>query len=151
MAKYLLDTNHASPLVTLGHPLRDRMLEEHDDGHEFCIAVPALAELWFALLISQRVLRNLEEWTLLERKIECLALDEADAKSAASLQKVLEDVAHYYEVPLELDPAAKPLTQKINITVRFENQPLEQALDEIRLITGLSTKKEKDKIVFYQK
>src|SRR5439155_14359849 len=99
MAKYLLDTNHASPLVTLGHPLRDRMLEQHDDGHEFCIAVPALAELWFALLISQRVLRNLEEWTLLERKIECLALDEADAKSAASLQKVLRSSGRDLKTP----------------------------------------------------
>lgn len=26
MENYLLDTNHASPLVTLGHPLRQRVL-----------------------------------------------------------------------------------------------------------------------------
>ena len=99
MAKYLLDTNHASPLVTLKHPLRERMLNEYVAGHEFCIAVPALTELWFGLLMTQRVLQNLEEWELLERKIECLALDEADAKSAASLQKVLRSSGRDLKTP----------------------------------------------------
>jgi shikimate dehydrogenase len=31
MADYLLDTNHTSPLVTIGHPLRDKILESRVD------------------------------------------------------------------------------------------------------------------------
>jgi hypothetical protein len=30
MANYLLDTNHASPLVTIGHPLRNKILGSVD-------------------------------------------------------------------------------------------------------------------------
>lgn len=99
MAKYLLDANHESPLVTLKHPLRNRVLDEYAAGHEFWIAVPALTEMWYGLLMTQRVLQNLEEWELLERKIECLALDEADAKSAASLQKVLRNSGRDLKTP----------------------------------------------------
>jgi hypothetical protein len=32
MAVYLLDTNHISPLVTVGHPLRERVLDSIEDG-----------------------------------------------------------------------------------------------------------------------
>lgn len=38
MTVYLLDTNHASPLVTLHHPLRRRVIQALDAG----IAVTAL-------------------------------------------------------------------------------------------------------------
>jgi hypothetical protein len=44
MAAYLLDTNHASPLVTLQHPLRQRVLQHPDTGDSFAICVPVLAE-----------------------------------------------------------------------------------------------------------
>lgn len=67
------------------------------------------------------------------------------------LQKVLEDISHYYGIQVVVAPGDEAATQSITITVRFENQPLEQALDEIKLITGLGMKKEKDKIVFYRK
>jgi ferric-dicitrate binding protein FerR (iron transport regulator) len=66
------------------------------------------------------------------------------------LPKVLQDVAHYYGVQLELAPALKATTQDVHVTVQFNNQPIEQALEEITLITGLQMKKEKDKVVFYR-
>lgn len=69
----------------------------------------------------------------------------------APLQKVLEDVARYYGVSIELEPGAQPAAASLGMTLRFENQPLDQALEEIRLITGLRLKKEHDKIIFYQK
>ena len=49
MADYLLDTNHASPLVTLGHPLRDEILRRLDEGHTFAICVPVLTETLFGI------------------------------------------------------------------------------------------------------
>ena len=69
----------------------------------------------------------------------------------APLQKVLEDVAHYYGLAIELEPGAQPTAAALRMTLRFENQPLEQVLEEIRLITGLAWKKENGKITFYQK
>lgn len=69
----------------------------------------------------------------------------------ASLQKVLDDLGHYYGAPLEIGPGQETATANLRITVQFENQPLSQALDELKLITGLETKKEKDKIIFYRK
>jgi ferric-dicitrate binding protein FerR (iron transport regulator) len=69
----------------------------------------------------------------------------------ASVQKVLQDLSDYYGIQAELDTTAARDTAALTITVRFDNQPLEQALDEIRLITGLEMKKEADKVIFYRK
>jgi transmembrane sensor len=69
----------------------------------------------------------------------------------ASLQKVLQDVTHYYDIPVEMAPGTENPSQPFTVTVQFENQPLEQALEEIKLITGLSMKKAPDKIIFYRK
>ncbi|MBO9562441.1 MAG: FecR domain-containing protein [Niastella sp.] len=69
----------------------------------------------------------------------------------APLTQVLEDMQDYYEVPITLDNQHQEAIAAINITVRFDHQPLEQALEEIRLITGLSMKKDAGKVVFYMK
>lgn len=66
------------------------------------------------------------------------------------LPKVLQDVSHYYGVPVEPDPGLQPAANAIPVTVHFNNQPLVQVLDELRLITGLQMKKEKDKMIFYR-
>lgn len=68
----------------------------------------------------------------------------------ATLPKALQDISHYYGTSVELAPALAPTAEGIHITVAFNHQPIEQALDEIKLITGLQTKKEKDKIIFYR-
>lgn len=67
------------------------------------------------------------------------------------LQQVLQDLSHYYGIQVGIEPGQEHALQSLKVTVHFDNQPLEQALDEIRLITGLNMKKEKDKVVFYQK
>lgn len=66
------------------------------------------------------------------------------------LPKVLQDVAHYYGVPIELAAALKATAPEVHVSVQFNNQPIEQALEEITLITGLHMKKEKDKVLFYR-
>ena len=58
MAAYLLDTNHASPLVTLGHPLRHRILRQLDTGDRFAICVPMLTETLFGIGILPRAAQN---------------------------------------------------------------------------------------------
>jgi ferric-dicitrate binding protein FerR (iron transport regulator) len=67
------------------------------------------------------------------------------------LQKVLHDISQYYGIEVVIEAGQEQALQSLKVTVHFENQPLEQALDEIKLTTGLNMKKEKDKVVFYQK
>ena len=45
MTQYLLDTNHASPLVTLDHPLRARVLSAIRSDDIFALTTANLAEL----------------------------------------------------------------------------------------------------------
>ena len=86
MARYLLDTNHLSPLVTLDHPLRHRVLEALQAGHAFAITVPVLVEMLFGIGLLPRAGQNQAEWQRLRPDFTCYMPDEADAKRAASLQ-----------------------------------------------------------------
>jgi transmembrane sensor len=67
-----------------------------------------------------------------------------------TLPIVLQDLSHFYGVELELAPGLKNIAEEVHVTVEFNNQPIEQALDELKLITGLQIKKEKDKVIFYR-
>lgn len=89
MTDYLLDSNHASPLVTLSHPLRLRILEEIDRGHTFAVSVPVLTETLFDLYMLPSLARNIAEWSRLRQAIRCYKVDEADAETAAGLQAML--------------------------------------------------------------
>jgi predicted nucleic acid-binding protein len=86
MAGYLLDTNHLSPLMTLGHPLRQQVFQSLEAGHRFAITVPALVEMLFGIGMLPRAEQNQAEWERLRPKFECYIPDEADAKRAATLQ-----------------------------------------------------------------
>jgi ferric-dicitrate binding protein FerR (iron transport regulator) len=66
------------------------------------------------------------------------------------LPKVLQDISHYYGILIEPDPGLQPAADAISVTVHFKDQPLAQVLEELRLITGLQLKKEKDKMIFYR-
>ena len=89
MADYLLDTNHASPLVTLGHPLRNPVVRN------WMKAIPSQS----ACLSSRRrcsaspfcrgAALNRGEWQRLRLAVPCYLLDERDAESAAELQLAL--------------------------------------------------------------
>lgn len=89
MTSYLLDTNHASPLVTIGHPLRSRILESLADGHTFAVCVPVLVETLFGISILPRAIENKNEWTRLRPYLSCYIPDEQDAERAAELQVAL--------------------------------------------------------------
>ena len=89
MARYLLDTNHASPLVTFNHPLRQKVVERMVAGDEFFVTVVNLAEILAGIGSLPRAARNLEEWSRLEREIGILGFEANDARNAAQLQILL--------------------------------------------------------------
>jgi tRNA(fMet)-specific endonuclease VapC len=86
MASYLLDANHASPLVTIRHPLRKRFLAAVQDGHDFAVCVPVVSEVLFGITLLPRAEQNRAEWARLRASLTCYQLDEVDAERAADLQ-----------------------------------------------------------------
>ena len=89
MARYLLDTNHLSPLVTLGHSLRERVLQRMADGDEFHVATLCAAEVVFGIGILARAEANLVEWNRLKRGFTVLQVELAEAERAGYLQIAL--------------------------------------------------------------
>ena len=89
MANYLLDTNHAAALVTLGHPLRQRVLLRLQAGDTFAVTVPVVAETLYGIGLLPRATQNLAEWARLRPNFTCYIPDEADAENAAALQRSL--------------------------------------------------------------
>ncbi len=89
MTDYLLDTNHLSPLVTPGHPLRQRVMTKLEENDTFAFTVPSLAELIYGIGIIRRAKQNLAEWQRLRSYFVCYIPDEFDAEQAAQLQILL--------------------------------------------------------------
>ena len=56
MTAYLLDTNHAAPLVTLHHPLRQRVLDALDQGDTFAINTLILSETLYGIGVVPRAI-----------------------------------------------------------------------------------------------
>ncbi|MEM7349117.1 MAG: type II toxin-antitoxin system VapC family toxin [Chloroflexota bacterium] len=86
MTDYLMDTNHLSPLVTSGHPLRRRFFLSQQAGHTFALAVPALTETLLGITLLPRSKQNLTEWQRVMPGLTMYDLDQADAERAAQLQ-----------------------------------------------------------------
>lgn len=89
MAGYLLDTNHASPLVTIGHPLRSRILASLESGNTFGLCIPVIVETKFGIGILPKAKANLDEWQRLRHRLTRYALDPNDAEAAVDLQLAL--------------------------------------------------------------
>jgi len=86
MTAYLLDTNHASPLVTLHHPLRRRVLAAIEADDTFAINVPILAETLFGISIVPRGIKNRAVWSQVQPQLMCYVPDEGDAVWAVDVQ-----------------------------------------------------------------
>jgi tRNA(fMet)-specific endonuclease VapC len=83
---YLLDTNHLSPLVTIGHPLRKQVLSLLGQRDQFAIAAPILTEFLFGIQLVPRAKSNLAEWERLQGSFGYYAINCTDAIEAAALQ-----------------------------------------------------------------
>jgi tRNA(fMet)-specific endonuclease VapC len=86
MTDYLLDTNHASPLVTASHPLFRRFLRSQQSGHTFAIPALALTETLFGLGMLPGAKQNLAEWQRLMPGLTVYDVDRGDAQKAAALK-----------------------------------------------------------------
>jgi predicted nucleic acid-binding protein len=86
MTSYLLDTNHASPLVTHRHPLRRRVFERLAANDIFAICAPVLTETLFGILGLTRGSANQAEWERIRTSLRCYSVDESDAIEAAMLR-----------------------------------------------------------------
>lgn len=89
MANYLLDTNHAAALVTLGHPLRQRFLQQFQAGDTFATTILVVAETLYGIGLLPRATQNLAEWARLRPGLACYIPDESDAENSAALQRSL--------------------------------------------------------------
>ncbi len=86
MSAYLLDTNHASPVVTLSHPLRKEVLARLEAGDTFSVCVPVVTELMHGIATLPRAKATIAEWRRLRPRLDCHIPDEVDAELAAELQ-----------------------------------------------------------------
>jgi|HubBroStandDraft_5_1064220.scaffolds.fasta_scaffold347265_2 predicted nucleic acid-binding protein len=86
---YLLDTNHAAALVTLSHPLRQRVLQRLQARDTFAVTIPVIAETLFGIGLLPRATQNLAEWARLRPSLACYIPDEPDAETSAALQRTL--------------------------------------------------------------
>lgn len=89
MAAYLLDINHLSPLVTLGHPLREKVLHRMASGDVFAVAAPTLTETLFGISLLPRMMQNRAEWARLQAGFGFYEVLRSDAELAADLQIAL--------------------------------------------------------------
>ena len=87
--EYLLDTNHVSPLVTIGHPLRERVLSAFQAGDRFVLTAANLTEFLFGIGVTPRAAQNTREWERLHDSIDVYSVDEEDAVRAARPQTSL--------------------------------------------------------------
>jgi hypothetical protein len=76
-------------LVTLGHPLRQRVLLRVQAGDTFAITVPAITETLYGIGLLPRGTQNLAEWARLRPSLACYIPYEVDAENAATLQRAL--------------------------------------------------------------
>jgi transmembrane sensor len=66
----------------------------------------------------------------------------------ATLLNVVEELSHYYRLKITCAPDDN--ITKLIVNLHFNNQPVEQVLDEIKLTTGLQLRKSQSEYIFYR-
>ncbi len=95
--EYLLDTNHISPLVTSGHPLRAKILSRFQTNDQFSIATPALHEFLFGIRLLPRAVENLQTWHNLKGLFKYYHVDPSTAEQSAQLRVSLRQQGRQLE------------------------------------------------------
>ena len=132
MAHYLLDTNHASTLVTLHHKLRQKVLTAISAGHDFSVTVPVITESVFGMSLLPRATANRKEWQELRKEVTCFAQDETDALTAADLQLDMRKKGIQLETVDALIAATAYLHDFCLVTKNTKDYPM----PELRLYDG---------------
>jgi tRNA(fMet)-specific endonuclease VapC len=89
MTNYLLDSNHVSPLVTLDHPLRKRVLNASQGNDMFALTSVNLAEFLFGIGTLPRAEQNQREWDRLRPTFRVYQVEEMDALESAQIRVFL--------------------------------------------------------------
>lgn len=92
MTRYLLDTNHLSPLIMPGHPVRALVLERATAGDSFAIPAPVLCEFLYGIRLLPRSAENETAWLGLADTFGYYGVDRRDAEAAAELRLRLRKV-----------------------------------------------------------
>jgi tRNA(fMet)-specific endonuclease VapC len=130
MARHLLDSNHASPLVTLHHPLRAQVLAAWAAGDEFSLCVPVLSETLFGISVLPRAAANRAEWQQLRQRLACYQLEETDAEYALDLQLSLRANGRQLEMADALIAAIAIRYDLILLTEDKDFRPITQLKQE---------------------
>ena len=85
MTNYLLDTNHASWLMTQQGPIVARLRQAQAAGDRFGVSVTVLGELYYAVYASQRRAENLRR---LQALVGALLLWPFDALTAQEFGRI---------------------------------------------------------------
>ena len=64
------------------------------------------------------------------------------------LESAAAAIGDFFQLPVSISPDLRREIGKIRVNARFDHQPLEEVLEELRLTTGLSIQREKDVLVF---
>ena len=86
MNAYVVDTNHLSPIVTLDHPLRNKILTMVDSGQKFIVPSVVLHEFMFGIGTIKRAKQNLQEWESLRHGFAIYHVDAVIAHESARLR-----------------------------------------------------------------
>lgn len=86
MSRYLLDANHLSPIVTIGHEIRTKIINGFTNGNEFAIAAPVLFEFLFGIRTLPRSAQNVEIWNKIKGDFIYFGIDADDAERAVNLK-----------------------------------------------------------------
>ncbi|MGH2460329.1 MAG: type II toxin-antitoxin system VapC family toxin, partial [Chloroflexota bacterium] len=81
--------NHASPLVTLEHPLRGRVIAAMLSGDRFGLPTPVITEVVSGFLLLPRSAQNQQEWDRLRPGFRAYSIDEDTAITAAHIRVLL--------------------------------------------------------------
>ena len=89
MTAYLLDSNHAGALITVTHPLRQRVTARMAGGDAFCLTLPVVTETVYGFSTLPRARQSAREWAAMRPSLVLIGMDEDDALNAAALQVTL--------------------------------------------------------------
>jgi tRNA(fMet)-specific endonuclease VapC len=114
MAKYLLDTNHASRLMGNDVRIVTKVRNSQQTGDEFGISMTVLGELHFAVYASQHQAQNLHRLTRLLTSLRIYPFDQIAAEEFGRIQA--EQKANGRPIP-PLDAQIAAVARQHGLTV----------------------------------
>lgn len=131
---YLLDTNHASPLVTLDNPLRQRIFAAIEAGDRFAVTTINLGEILFGILTLPRAKPNRLEWERLRPSFWMYQTEEKDVILAAEMRVQLRKSG--WQIGL-VDTVLAVIAVRHNLTLLTTDQDFD-AIPDLKLANWLA-------------